>query len=82
MAGLVLCAVSGNSGLFVYQIIQDDLLSGIADIIHPLRPAHLVCGFERFGDSLALRHLFYQLRKHSFRLLVNVGKMVIQLAAQ
>jgi hypothetical protein len=81
MAGLVVCVILAR-GLFIYQLVQDNLLGSIADIVHPLHPQHLICGFERFGNALALRHLFYQLKKHSFHLLVGIRKMVIQLAAQ
>jgi DNA-binding cell septation regulator SpoVG len=42
MAGLAICAISGNSGLFVCQLVQDNLLGSVANVVHPLNPEQLV----------------------------------------
>ena len=45
-----------------------------------LYPQHLILGFELFGDALTEGHLFYQLKKHSLRLLVQISQITVQLA--
>ena len=50
------------------------------DVIHLLRPQHLVFRFERFRHTLLFGKLFYQPRKQLLCLLVYVGKVIVQLA--
>ena len=66
--------------LCVDQIDVDHLHSPIPDVVHLLHPKHLILSLELFGDALTLGHLLYQLKKHSFCLLVQIGKITVQLA--
>ena len=50
------------------------------DVIHLLRPQHLVFRFKRFRYALLFGKLFYQPRKQFLCLLVYVGKVIVQLA--
>ena len=51
------------------------------DVIHLLRPQHLVFRFKRFRYALLFGKLFYQPREHILCLLVNIGKVIVQLTA-
>ncbi len=76
-AGFLLFQISAS-----YQLCADNFFCAILDIIHMVYPFHLVFSFELFGNTLLCSHLFYQLRKHIFCLLTNVGQITIQLTAQ
>ena len=50
----------------------------IPNVIHLLHPKHLILSLEVFGNILTLGKLFYQLKKHSFRLFVQIAKITVQ----
>ena len=54
--------------------------SPIPDVIHPLYPQHLILGLELFRNALTNGRLFYQLKEHILCLLVQIGKITVQLA--
>ena len=58
-----------------------DLHYPVPYAVHPLYPQHLVLGFELFSDALTDGQLLYQLKKHIFRLFVDVRQIGVQLAA-
>ena len=67
--------------LCVNDFCVHDLPGTRPDVIHSTNPLHSVFGLELFGDSLGLLHLLYQ-DFHSFLcLLINFGKIAVQLAA-
>ena len=65
--------------LIVNEILINDFFYPISNVIHfsPLRL--LVSCFELFGYTLTLCHLLYQSRKNFLCLLVNIGKVAVQL---
>ena len=66
--------------LCVDQIMIYKLHRSVPDVVHPLRPQHLILRLELLSDTLTGGHLFYQLKKHVFRLIVQIGKIPVQLA--
>ena len=66
--------------LCVDQIVVHHLHSPIPDVVHPLYPLHLILGLDLFGDALTDSHLLYQLKKHGLCLIVQIGKITVQLA--
>ncbi len=52
------------------------------NIVHSAHPFHLTIRFKLFGDTLLLCHLLHKLKKHIFRLGVDFGQVVVQLARQ
>ena len=66
--------------LCVDQVVVHHLHGSILDVVHPLHPQHLILGLEPLGDALTDGHLFYQLKKQVLRLLVQIGKIIVQLA--
>ena len=66
--------------LTVYKLTRNDFHSSTADVVHPLHPQHLIFRFEGFRYALFFGKLFYQPRKHCFRLLIEVCKVIVQLA--
>ena len=50
----------------------------IPDVIHLLHLKHLILSLELFGDALTGGKLLYQLKKHSFCLLVQIGQITVQ----
>ena len=67
--------------LCVDSIIIDDLHCRFTDCVHSLRPKHLLLHFELFGDTVLFSNVLYQPREHFFRLLVQISKVVVELAA-
>lgn len=65
--------------LCVDQIVVDHLHSPIPNAVHPLHLQHLILCLELFCDTLTGSKLLYQLKKHSFRLFVQIGKITVQL---
>jgi len=53
---------------------------GISDVVHRPYPFQLMFGFQLFSDTLSPGKLFYQPRKNSFGLPVNIRKISIQFA--
>ena len=74
--GLLPAAVT----LCVDLVVVHHLHSPISDVVHALYPQHLILGFELFGDALTGGKLFYQLKEHSLSLIVQNGKIAVQLA--
>lgn len=66
--------------LCVDQIMIYKLHRSVPDVVNPLHPEHLILGLELFCDVLPSCHLLYQLKKHVFRLLVQIGQITVQLA--
>ncbi len=66
--------------LTVYKLTRNDFHSSAADVVQPLYPQHLVFRFEGFRYALLFGKLLYQPRKHCFCLLVEVCKVIVQLA--
>ena len=66
----------------VNQIYIYNLCYTLSDIIHPPYPLHLTICFEFFCNVLLCCHLSHKLRKHIFRLLVDVSQVAIQLPAE
>ena len=50
--------------------------------VHPTNPLHLIGGFKMLGYALTLCHLFYEMFEHFLCLLVDIGKIAVQLAAE
>ena len=65
--------------LCVDQIIIHHLHCPFSDVVHSLYPQHLILGFQFLGDALTGGHLFYQLKEHILCLLVQIGKITVQL---
>ena len=60
----------------------DDFLGSAADGVHGLHPQHLVGRFQGFVHALGFRHLLND-ETASFRcLLVQIGKVGVQLAGE
>ena len=66
--------------LCINQIVVHNLHSSIPNVVHSLYPQHLILGLELFCDAFTGRHLLYQLKKHSFSLFVQIGKISVQRA--
>jgi hypothetical protein len=66
--------------LYVDQIVVDHLPASIPDAVHLLHPQHLILCLELFGDAITGGKLFYQIKEHSLRLLVQIGKITVQFA--
>ena len=56
--------------------------SPIPDVIHPLYQQHLILGLALFRNALTNGRLFYQLKEHILCLLVQIGKITVQLAGE
>ena len=52
------------------------------DIIHLAGPCHLVGSFQRLGDTLSLGHLPDDSVQPLLRLLINIGNVAVQPAAE
>lgn len=65
--------------LCVDQVVVHHLHGLIPDVVHPLHPEHLILGLEPLGDALTGGKLFYQLKEHSLSLIVQIGKIAVQL---
>ena len=55
------------------QLVVDDLDRLFPGGVHAPHPFHLVIGFEHLRDAVLLGKLLYKLKKHLFRLAVDVG---------
>ena len=66
--------------LCVNQFFVCDFHCPIPNVVHPLYPQLLILGLELLHDALTDGKLFYQLKKHVFRLLIQIGKITVQLA--
>jgi len=64
-----------------YEFRFDRFRRCAADAVHPLNPFHWLFRFEPFGQTLTLRHLFYEPKEHFFRLFVEVIKVSVELSA-
>ena len=68
--------------LGVNQLCIYNLFRTVTDIVHSLHPQHLILCFELFGYTFFFGKLFYYPKKEFLRLLVNIGKIIGQLAAR
>lgn len=68
--------------LCVDQIIIDDPYCRFPDCVYPLYPKHLIFFLERFWDTFLFGKLLYQPREHFLRLLIQIGKVVVELPAE
>ena len=66
--------------LRIEQFLADNFFSAIADAIHHSNPLHLVGGFELLSYAFGFCHLFHQLKKHFFGLLIHTFKVIVQRA--
>ncbi len=65
--------------LIIYKFSIYKFCCLITDIVNPSSPLHLIFSFKCFGYTLLFCHFFYLPNKHSFCLIVNVGKIAIYL---
>ena len=63
------------------QFIADGFLCGVADVVHPRDPKHLILSFQGFGHALLFCHLSDEHFLHFECLIFDVCKMFDQLAA-
>ena len=57
-----------------------DFRCPIPDIVHLPHPKHLILSLELLGNIFTRGKLFYQLKKHSFCLFVQIGQISVQLS--
>ena len=68
--------------LCVYDFLVHDFGCRCPDIIYPANPCHLVGNFQCLGNALSLGHLPDDDVQPLLRLLVNIGKIAVQAAAE
>ena len=66
--------------LYVYELVVYNFCCSTPDTVHSLYPQHLILNLKLLRDALMYGKQFYQLKKHGLRLLVQIGKITIQLA--
>jgi hypothetical protein len=64
--------------LIVNEFAQHDLVDTVADIVHHADPRHLIAAFQLFGDTFLFGELFYKLKSHFFRLLIDLSQIRVQ----
>ena len=68
--------------LCIYDFLVHHLHHACPDIIHLANPCHLVGSFQRLGNALDSGYLLNGSVQHFLRLLVNIGKVAVQPAAE
>ncbi len=65
-----------------YQFCIYNFGCSVTDIIHPTNPFHLVFSLKFFCYILFFGKLFYHPKKHILCLLINLGKVAVQLTTR
>lgn len=68
--------------LYVYDILVHNFHCVCPNVVHPTDPSHLIDCFQRLSNTLSFHHLLDDGAHHFLCLLVNVGKVAVQLATQ
>lgn len=68
--------------LLINQFRKNDFFYLGFAAVHQPYPTHLVVCFKLFSDALLCRHLLYKLKKHIFRLLIDISQVAIQHSAE
>lgn len=68
--------------LCVYDFLVYNFHRTCLDIIHLADPRHLVGSFQRLGNALGVGHLLNDDVQPLLRLVVNIGKVAVQVSAQ
>ena len=77
-----MCTLAAAFILYIDQIIIHDFYHRFPYCVHSLYPKHLIVCFERFRDAFLLGEFFYQSKEHILCLLVQIGKVAIELSAE
>ena len=70
-----------NHFLRIYDFLVHNFHSTCLDIIHFANPYHLIDSFQFLSNTLGMDHLLDDSVQPLLRLLVNISKVAIQLAA-
>ena len=71
-----------GTSLYKDQFSLDDLLGTVSDTVHPAHPIQLIGCFQGFGHALGFLHLPDGQCKLLLGLLVQLGKIAVQLTGQ
>ena len=71
-----------GTSLYKDQFSLDDLLGTVSDAVHPAHPIQLIGCFQGFGHALGFLHLPDGQCKLLLGLLVQLGKIAVQLTGQ